>query len=68
MQYSNNYQLYFNVNLADCDQVVDMKPFQDLTCSAETLFSVSGGTGTPPTAFTRQHGIHKMIPFQQFQK
>ena len=67
MQYSNNYQLYFNVNLADCDQVVDMKPFQDLACSAETLFSVSGGT-PPNTAFTRQHGIHKMIPFEQFKK
>ena len=68
MQRTNNKQLCFNVNLADCDQIISMKPFQDLTCSAETLFRVSGGTGTPPTAFTRQHGIHKMIPFEQFKK
>ena len=43
-----------------------MKSFQDMTSSAETLFS---GCGPPPaTAFTRQHGIHTMMPFDQFRR
>ena len=43
-----------------------MKPFGPFA-SAETLFSVYGGQA-PNTAFTRQHGIHTMMPFDQFRR
>ena len=61
-----NIQLYLSLNVSDGRKISDMKSFQDMTSSAETLFSACGNP--PATAFTRQHGIHTMMPFDQFKR
>ena len=43
-----------------------MKQFAPFA-SAETLFSVCGHV-PPRTAFTRQHGIHTMMSYDQFRR